>query len=278
MSVRTFKPGDPILKESAKLATEIRNVSRVTYFDDLSQLMELGAPLEESRREIFERGGHIALRKARRRARRFNQRSTNGGSMKKSGITNTRASLNASELLAEAVVTGTNATIERMEQRGQQELVGQGGESVSLPTDGSNHPAFATMGVIYGAPIQDDPIFRSATLPKGWKLEPTEHSMWSNLLDDKGRKRAQIFYKAAFYDRSCHIHLCRRFNVSMTFKTKASDSPTRNEVIDGSTGEVLHATEWRASNDYTSGDVDRKACAEFLAAKFPGYEDPAAYW
>lgn len=93
MSVRTFKPGDPVLAETAKLraelTTEIRNVSRVTYFDDLDQLMELGPPLEftddealgfltaerDARRRLrFEEGGYIALEKARARARR--QRST----------------------------------------------------------------------------------------------------------------------------------------------------------------------------------------------------------
>jgi len=57
-------------------------------------------------------------------------------------------------------------------------------------------------------------LFMSVKLPEGWSIKPTDHSMWSNLVDDKGRARASIFYKAAFYDRDAHLNFNRRFRIS----------------------------------------------------------------
>src|SRR6185436_8068032 len=41
----------------------------------------------------------------------------------------------------------------------------------------------------------------------------TDHSMYTDLVDDKGRVRASIFYKAAFYDRKADISFKRRFSI-----------------------------------------------------------------
>lgn len=38
-------------------------------------------------------------------------------------------------------------------------------------------------------------------LPDGWKKVGTNHDMHSDLVDETGKVRASIFYKAAFYDR-----------------------------------------------------------------------------
>ena len=63
--------------------------------------------------------------------------------------------------------------------------------------------------------IEDkDDLFMEVELPTGWSLKRTDHSMWSNLIDNKGRERASIFYKAAFYDRDAFINFNRRFHIS----------------------------------------------------------------
>ncbi len=51
----------------------------------------------------------------------------------------------------------------------------------------------------------DDKLFIDVEFPAGWRLVATDHSMWSDLVDDKGQKRASMFYKAAFYDLSAFI-------------------------------------------------------------------------
>jgi hypothetical protein len=39
------------------------------------------------------------------------------------------------------------------------------------------------------------------------QLVNSDHAMWSYLVDELGRERVSIFYKAAFYDRSAHMSL-----------------------------------------------------------------------
>jgi hypothetical protein len=56
--------------------------------------------------------------------------------------------------------------------------------------------------------------------------------MWSHLLDEKGRKRASIFYKAAFYDRSARINPENRFASGV-------------EPVGGWDGYDRHAAHWR---------------------------------
>jgi hypothetical protein len=107
-------------------------------------------------------------------------------------------------LLAADLLFGGPGAIERMEARGQRELV----NSDSLPSDTRGKDAdFVALGFTFGEPDASDPMFRPATLPKGWKREASSHAMWSYLLDERGIRRVSIFYKAAFYDRSAHMHI-----------------------------------------------------------------------
>lgn len=89
--------------------------------------------------------------------------------------------------------------IEASEARGQRELVASTQLPIEIrPPEGKK--TLEEAGVKFGEP-GEDPLFCEATLPEGWKKVATEQSMWSELVDDKGVKRASIFYKAAFYDR-----------------------------------------------------------------------------
>lgn len=101
-------------------------------------------------------------------------------------------------------MTGGNPSgyIEGMEARGQQELI----NSQSVPTEGSE--ALVSLGVVLGDPDPDDPLFRPAQLPEGWKLVPApDHSMWNYIVDGEGKRQAAIFYKAAYYDRRAFVRL-----------------------------------------------------------------------
>jgi hypothetical protein len=90
--------------------------------------------------------------------------------------------------------------IEASEARGQRELAA----SSQLPADGmKNMPS--DLGIVVNGPSDGDPLFVNVTLPDGWTIKPTDHSMWSDLLNASGVKVASIFYKAAFYDRSAFI-------------------------------------------------------------------------
>jgi hypothetical protein len=103
------------------------------------------------------------------------------------------------------------------EAHGQQQLV----NSEQLPTK-INHPHGLSMVEVYkklgfevGIEDKNDPLFIECKMPEGWKIKPTEHSMWSDLIDNNGSTRASIFYKAAFYDRDAFINFETRFHLEV---------------------------------------------------------------
>lgn len=116
-------------------------------------------------------------------------------------ITNTkRDEANPSWLMG-----GAPNNILAQEAQGQKELV----NSMQLPVDidPDDKAKLVEAGVVFGDPSPGDPIFCDALLPKGWSKQATDHSMWSKLVDDTGKVRAMIFYKAAFYDRSAFMRI-----------------------------------------------------------------------
>jgi hypothetical protein len=107
--------------------------------------------------------------------------------------------------LADGMATGgAESFILGQEKRGQQQLV----NSDRLPSKFHGDRAeWEALGFTFGDPDPDDPLFMPATLPPGWKRQATDHSMGSVIVDQLGRERVSIFYKAAFYDRSAHMNL-----------------------------------------------------------------------
>jgi len=108
----------------------------------------------------------------------------------------------------EWLMGGNPGAIERQEKEGQMQLV----QSCQLPAK-INHPMgawiekeYEKMGIeIIGK--GNDELFFNVKLPEGWRLRATEHPMWSHLIDESGKVRASIFYKAAFYDRDAFINI-----------------------------------------------------------------------
>jgi hypothetical protein len=98
----------------------------------------------------------------------------------------------------------TSEIITDMERRGQKQLVA----ASVLPTDTQRTDSeFEAVGFTFGEPAEGDPMFRQATLPAGWSRQGSDHDMWSYVVDELGRRRVSVFYKAAWYDRSAHMHL-----------------------------------------------------------------------
>lgn len=98
-------------------------------------------------------------------------------------------------------VAATPGGIEAQEAAGQAMLCA----SAQLPKElhGCTRESLEALGFKFGNDV--DELFVTCTLPPGWKKQATDHSMHSDLLDDQGRKRAGIFYKAAFYDRRADL-------------------------------------------------------------------------
>ena len=91
--------------------------------------------------------------------------------------------------LANALLASTPGGIEKQEAEGQRALVA----STTLPKTihGASRAQLTEIGFKFGEDADD--LFVNCELPTGWTKRATNHSMHSDLLDDKGRKRAGIF-------------------------------------------------------------------------------------
>ena len=207
-------------------------------------------------------------------------------------------------ILMDAITNGVAGAVERQEARGQQDLCNS--QKTSLSTEmrcsfkspnEDPHKVLASWGVDVGKPVEGDDMFTECRLPDGWILKPTDHSMWNKLLDDKGRERGSMFYKAAFYDRSTHLDLLPRFS-TRPYGTKNGKSFCR--VLDGGEGAVFESKPYSYPNIYDDNDAyyalpsEKRSevydahndarrlacteCEEWLEANYPDWKDETKYW
>lgn len=173
-----------------------------------------------------------------------------------------------------ALAASTPGGIERQEAEGQKSFVA----SATLPKDmmGTTREQLEAIGFKFGADADD--LFVNCTLPPGWTKRATDHSMWSDLLDEQGRKRGGIFYKAAFYDRNAHMSMNRRYSVH-SYEPGSQPQSYQVRVMDGDTeiknfGEVVVAD--RAG--YDAKDALVAKASAWLDAHHPGWQSPFECW
>ena len=168
------------------------------------------------------------------------------------------------------------------EADGQQSFI----TSTTLPTDIEYHNSkynakdiLEAAGVKFGEVVEGDDMFQYVELPEGWKKVPTDHSMWSKLVDGKGRERAMIFYKAAFYDRSAHLTLSLRFNFQQDYDRREKENVAVAVVTD--CDKVIQTTEPIPVGDkepYEVGEEAEKVAKKWLNEKYSDWRNPGAYW
>lgn len=183
------------------------------------------------------------------------------------------------DLFMRAMMAGdASRGIESQEADGQRSFV----SSETLPTDmqGDAKAVLEAAGVKFLGVVEDDPMFQYVELPAGWKKVATGHSMWSDLVDDKGNKRAGIFYKAAFYDRSAHLGVNRRYGVSIDYDRLDAEKVAVAMVTDGDaaifTTDPVGFEEDKAC--YDAQDKARVLAVAWLNEHYPNWEDASAYW
>lgn len=189
------------------------------------------------------------------------------------------------DVLLTAMVTGdTSKAITDSEARGQRELV----NSTVLPKKliQCTREQFEKMGIVFGEDADD--IFVYVTLPPGWNKAPDKHSMWSHLLDDKDRRRASIFYKAAFYDRSAHMSICRRYSFSaymyadrdgniIEYPEKGDPPCFATWILDDEKPiKLIDVRTYKYGG--TESDKCEKLAYAWLQEHYPLHNDPLAYW
>jgi hypothetical protein len=137
-----------------------------------------------------------------------------------------------------------------------------------------------------GIEIKDiyDDLFLNVILPEGWKIKATNHSMWNEVYDNKGRKRIMFFYKGAFYDRDAFSNFEHRFTVREVpfdeYKINASYEERKSKnwygVVYDSEKEIFR-TKGKIKEKYDDNSLI-KECVEYLKKNYPLYEDINAYW
>lgn len=174
--------------------------------------------------------------------------------------------------LANALVAATPGGIERQEAEGQRQMASS---FCTLPKDMDREPAIA-FGFTFGEDA--DELFVNVTAPAGWAIRPTDHSMHSDIVDDQGRERGSIFYKAAFYDRRADGRWKARYRVEAEYTADYDVAGYR--AIDGATGAVLFRLDVAAGDDnkYKRQAVAEKAVTDQLANRFPDHRSATAYW
>lgn len=188
----------------------------------------------------------------------------------------------------------TGSAIEESESRGQARLalLSKTAEAL-LPTDMRDaRPALEKAGVRFLGTVDGDPMFQRVTLPPGWEIKRTDHNMYTNLCDEKGRVRASIFYKAAFYDRSARLSMERRYQIKSFYNTDhQSVAVARVEdqgavLFESERFPLLNDADRYGVMDKTTykevtppkRDVADGQCRAWLAENFPNWGDVTSYW
>lgn len=153
--------------------------------------------------------------------------------------------------------------------------------------------ALLSLGFKLGGVQSGNPMFREAEMPKGWTRKSTDHYMYTNVLDAKGRVRAQIGFKAQAYDPWTSFVLYRRFSLRQiypkdqerergTVKFSVRDRLAKPEK-DGSEGIIFTTVGVHVlRKNYTRNDELEKehvaACAAWLDRNYPKWQEHTGHW
>lgn len=161
-------------------------------------------------------------------------------------------------------------------------------ESGTLPTDIGRYSRYderailEKFGVIFHGEVPEDSILQYVTLPPGWKKIATDQSNWYNLVDEKGRNRAEICFDASFHNRRAFMHLKQRFVVDFDFERSVKDGVACAVIKD--CGKTIRRSEPPMHLDVRNRSrieiVNRviQNAVQCLDIYLPQWKDPGAYW
>lgn len=177
--------------------------------------------------------------------------------------------------LENALVSETPGGIERQEAEGQRRLAADQTLPIKCPRS-----ELEQLGFVFGE--QENELFVHVQFPEGWVKHPTDHAMWTDLMDNKGRKRGAIFYKAAFYDERAEMNLiCRYAAVSRPVngwgdpKFDVRTTLFIGAVTDGD--KVIWRTQEEVPSLEDNGQLRRQA-QDWIKDHYPDHDNPVAYW
>ena len=191
-----------------------------------------------------------------------------------------RDELDAFMMLLRAM-SGESNVIEHMESEGQQRAVNNTMVAKEMLPSRKD---WEQLGFTF-SDIPGDDVLCKATLPEGWRIKATDHSMWNDIIDQNGRKRGSMFYKSSFYDRSAHMNLNCRYGVRLDY---IGEDYATTEIYFGNDSEKLfvagqvctpkNATREERLARYAEEDRLKAIAKKFGDENYPNWQSVHAYW
>lgn len=134
----------------------------------------------------------------------------------------------------------------------------------------------------------DDYLYR-VQLPEGWKLVPTDHYMWNDVFDEKGRKRISYFHNGAFWDRDAFTNFICRYGFTISpFDNYKSDSTYEERMFkpwslhmtdNGEKVELIKEMTASTKSEYYNLEDELRTLGNWYMDKYyPEWKDINAYW
>lgn len=171
--------------------------------------------------------------------------------------------------------------VDAMERSPQRELL----HSSRLPTRINNpfntedtETIYKKWGVKVMGQSNDDPLFYDVILPNGWRMEQTNHPLWSNLVDDQDHTRGEVFFKSSIGDHDAFINLKQRFSVVTQYGDNNYTCLVQilmdNKIVIYES-EVIEKTH---KNYYPILHKIREDYKQILTTLYPNWEMASEYW
>lgn len=184
---------------------------------------------------------------------------------------------NASDDLSSRI----DATIKRAREEWQTVIA-----SDRLPTEmgaSDKREALERAGVVFGDVVQGNEMFTYVTLPEGWTKVETDYIQLTDVVDEKGRKRATLFFNNDDDERIVHTNIYPRF----TYEREERSHPLKGILVmnvkDGDTA-IFTTAEYPYFGEKEDAEWYSQYCfaiveaQEWLFEHYPNWQDPSAYW
>ena len=151
----------------------------------------------------------------------------------------------------------------------------------TLPKEcvGDTRADLEAAGVQFGEDAND--FFIHVELPSGWRIVPTDHVMWCDLVDDKDRVRASIFSN----EHNAHIGVRRRYSYNQYVPCDETGNAIACRVLSDyyitaitDVGKSIHVIGFRRAKDYPTLDAQRNQATAWLEKNYPDYKNANAYF
>lgn len=130
--------------------------------------------------------------------------------------------------------------------------------------------------------IPGDNVLCVATLPEGWSIKPTDQPMWSDVVDENGITRGDMFYRASTYDRDAHMKLWPRYGIRREVIGKETEIYFGNAdeklFVAGSVTVDFNASKEEIENQFETINELILVAQDFANENYPYWENVHAYW